>query len=155
MKPTPIYNTEFPIIMTELVLPQHTNAHGTIFGGVVMGWMDIAGAIVAMRYARKPVVTVSMDYLHFIAPMKKGHTCLTRARLNYAGRTSMEIEILVEAENSVTGEVKQATHAYLTYVAVDENGSPVEIPKYIPKTEDEKARYAAAEKRKDLRLKMG
>lgn len=154
VKKTPAATDDFPVIMTELVLPQHTNALGTIFGGVVMGWMDIAGAIAAMRYARSPVVTVSMDYLHFIVPIKKGHTVLTRARLTYAGRTSMEVEILVEAENSITGEIHQATHAYLTYVALNDKGKPSPVPPFKPKTAEQKARFAEALKRKEVRLQF-
>ena len=103
---------DYSVLMTELVLPQHTNALGAIFGGVVMGWVDIAGAIAAMRFARRPVVTVSIDSLHFIVPIKTGNTVLTKARVTWAGTTSIEVEILVEAENSITGVVKKATHAF-------------------------------------------
>jgi acyl-CoA hydrolase len=99
------------------------NALGTIFG-VVMGWVDIAGAIAAQRYARSPVVTVSIDYMHFIVPIKIGYTVRIRANVTYAGKTSMETEILVDAENTFTGEVRRATSAYLTYVAIDEFGPP-------------------------------
>ena len=142
----------FSVLMTELVLPQHTNALGTIFGGVVMGWIDVAGAIAAMRFARRPVVTVSIDYLHFIVPIKKGNTVLTRARVTYSGKTSMEVEVLVEAENSITGVTKKATHAYLTYVAVDDNGDPTPVPAFKPKTKEEEARYQGALERKRNRL---
>src|SRR5271156_5930299 len=86
-----------PVVMTELVLPSHTNALGTIFGGVVMGWIDIAGAIAAQRYARSPVVTVSIDHLHFIVPIRIGYTVKVQARVTYAGKTSMEVEVLVDA----------------------------------------------------------
>lgn len=143
---------DFSVLMTELVLPQHTNALGTIFGGVVMGWIDIAGAIAAMRFARRPVVTVSIDSLHFIVPIKKGNTVLTKARVTYSGKTSMEVEVLVEAENSITGVTKKATHAYLTYVAVDDNGDPTPVPAFSPKNKDEETRYKEAVKRKQLRL---
>jgi len=143
---------DFSVLMTELVLPQHTNALGTIFGGVVMGWIDIAGAIAAMRFARRPVVTVSIDSLHFIVPIKKGNTVLTKARVTYSGKTSMEVEVLVEAENSITGVTKKATHAYLTYVAVDDNGDPTPVPVFSPKNEDEEARYKEAVERKRQRL---
>jgi acyl-CoA hydrolase len=142
------------VLMTELVLPQHTNALGTIFGGVVMGWIDIAGAIAAMRYARRHVVTVSVDSMHFIVPIKKGNTVLTRARVTWVGKTSMEVEVLVEAENSITGVTKQATHAFLTYVAVDDNGDPTPVPPFKPNSQEEKSRFEEAQKRRQRRLEI-
>jgi len=145
-------DSDFSVTMTELVLPQHTNALGAIFGGVVMGWIDIAGAIAAMRFARRPVVTVSIDSLHFIVPIKTGNTVLTRARVTYSGKTSIEVEVVVEAENSVTGVTKRATHAFLTYVAVDDNGDPTPVPPFNPKNEEEKKRYAEAGARRKARL---
>lgn len=143
---------DYSVLMTELVLPQHTNALGTIFGGVVMGWIDIAGAIAAMRFARRPVVTVSIDSLHFIVPIKKGNTVLTKARVTWVGKTSMEVEVLVEAENSITGVTKTATHAFLTYVAVDDNGDPTPVPPYKPTNPDEQKRYQEAVERRKNRL---
>lgn len=141
-----------PVIMTELVLPSHTNALGTIFGGVVVGWIDIAAAIAAQRYARSPVVTVSIDYLHFITPIKLGYTVKIRAHVSYVGRTSMEIEVDVEAENGITGECKPATKAYLTFVAVDKNGKPSPVPSFEPKTKEEKELRKQAELRRKARL---
>lgn len=141
-----------PVIMTEIVLPSHTNALGNIFGGVVMSWVDIAGAIAAMRYARSPVVTVSIDYLHFIAPIKIGYTVKITAEVTFVGRTSMEVEILVDSENSITGDVRRATSAYLTYVAIDDKGRPKPAPPYLPKTAAEKRAYKDAEKRRARRL---
>lgn len=141
-----------PVLMTEIVLPSHTNAHGTIFGGVVMGWIDVAGAIAAARYARAPVVTVSVDSMHFIVPVKIGYTVLIHADVTYAGKTSMEVEVRVEAENSITGEVREATHAFLTYVAVDEFGRPKRVPAYVARNDAEKKRLAEAEQRRAQRL---
>ncbi|NBT57682.1 acyl-CoA thioesterase [bacterium] len=143
---------DYSVLMTELVLPQHTNALGAIFGGVVMSWIDIAGAIAAMRFAKRPVVTVSIDSLHFIVPIKTGNTVLTRARVTWSGTTSIEVEVLVEAENSITGVVNEATHAYLTYVAIDDNGDPTPVPKFTPKTPGEKERFEEAKKRRKSRL---
>lgn len=140
------------VVMTEIVLPSHTNALGNIFGGVVMSWIDVAGAIAAMRFARSPVVTVSVDYLHFIVPIKTGFTVKLEARVTYSGTTSMEVEVLVFAENSITGDSRQATKAYLTYVAIDEFSRPKKVPKFTPRTPDEKRRNKAAEKRRELRL---
>ena len=143
-----------PVIMTEIVLPSHTNALGTIFGGVVMGWIDIAAAIAATRYARSPAVTVSIDYLHFIVPIKLGYTVQIKAEVTYAGKTSMEIEVNVDAENSITGESHPATKAFLTFVAVDKNGKPTQVPAYNPKSAFEKKRFKQAEDRKRERLRL-
>ena len=141
-----------PVIMTELVLPSHTNALGTIFGGVVMGWIDIAGAIASQRYARAPVVTVSIDHIHFINPIKTGFTVVVRAGVTYVGKTSMEVQVLVDAENTTTGSTRRATTAYLTYVAIDEFGRPKKVPPYIPQTPEEKKFFKDAEKRRERRL---
>ena len=141
-----------PVIMTEIVLPSHTNALGTIFGGVVMGWIDIAAAIAALRYARSPAVTVSIDQLHFIVPIKLGYTVQIRAVVTYTGKTSMEIEVNVDAENSITGKVQPATHAFLTFVAVDSKGKPKKIIPLVPKTAEEKKRYKEALIRREDRL---
>ena len=143
-----------PVIMTELVLPSHTNALGTIFGGVVMSWIDVAGAIAAMQYSRSHVVTVSVDYLHFIAPIKTGFTVKVEAIVTYAGTTSMEVQILVFSENSMTGDRRQATHAYLTYVAVDEFNRPRKVPKFVANTPAAKRSLAEAEKRRVARLQF-
>ncbi len=141
-----------PVIMTELVLPSHTNALGTIFGGVVMGWIDIAGAIAAQRFCRTPVVTVSIDYLHFIVPIKIGYTVRITAQVTFAGTTSIETEVLVDAENAITGEVRRATNAFLTYVSIDEFGRPKKVPSLAVKTPAEKKARLAAEKRRERRL---
>ena len=141
-----------PVIMTELVLPSHTNALGTIFGGVVMGWVDIACAIAAQRFARAACVTVSIDYLHFKAPIRLGHTVRIRAEVTWAGRTSMEIEAIVDAENSMTGESHQATQAFLTFVALDEKRKPQSVPEFVPRSPEEKKKFDAAVKRRAFRL---
>ncbi len=143
-----------PVLMTELVLPQHTNALGTIFGGVVMGWIDVAAAIAASRYSRSNVVTVSIDSLHFIAPIKLGFTVLVRADVTYVGKTSMEIEVTVNAENSMTGETRRATHAFLTFVAVDEFGRAKKVPPFVPRSNEEKRKFKEGEARRNLRLTL-
>ena len=140
--------------MTEIVLPSHTNALGTIFGGVVMGWIDIAAAIAAQRYARSPCVTVSIDSLHFIVPIKLGYTVSIQAQVTHVGNTSMEIEVNVVAENSITGESQPATRAFLTFVAVDRNGKSHSITPFIPHTQEEKKRFQQAEERKKVRLQL-
>src|SRR5256885_16897985 len=93
------------VIMTELVLPGHANAMGTIFGGQIMSWIDIAAAIAAQRHARRAVVTASIDALHFLAPVKVGHVVHIRAMVNFSGRTSLEVGVRVDSENPITGEM--------------------------------------------------
>jgi acyl-CoA hydrolase len=155
MKPetkAPAASDRSPVIMTELVLPSHTNALGTIFGGVVVGWVDIACAIAAQRFSRAPCVTVSIDYLHFKAPIRLGHTVHIRAEVTWAGRTSMEIEATVDAENSTTGEKHQATQAFLTFVALGEDRKPKAVPAFTARTPEEKRKFSDAERRRAMRL---
>jgi acyl-CoA hydrolase len=146
------FHTEQSVLMTELVLPSHSNVLGTIFGGVVMSWIDIACAIAAGRYARSPVVTVSIDYLHFIVPIKIWYTVQIHARITYAGKTSMEAEAIVEAENPLTGKIDRATHAYLTFVSLDAQGCPKAVPQFKPNTPHEKKIYEEALVRRKRRL---
>ena len=94
--------TASEVVMTELVLPGHTNSLDSIFGGVVMSWIDICGAIAAQRHSQKEVVTASIDKLNFLAPVKKGWVVNLRARVNFVSRTSMEVGVRVEAENPKT-----------------------------------------------------
>lgn len=144
--------------MREMVLPNHTNALNTAFGGTVMGWIDIAAAMVAARHCGKPVVTAHIDDIDFIAPIKLGYHVLIQASLNYVGRTSMIVGVKVTSENPFTGESRTTTKAYLTFVALDDIGKPVEVPGLKPETEDEIRRYENAEHRvkmkKDFRERL-
>lgn len=141
------------VIMTEIVLPSHTNSLGTVFGGVIMSWIDIAGAIAAQRHCRKTVVTANIDDLAFIAAVKTGWFVQVRARVNYTARTSMEVGVRVDAEDPKTGQWHHTSSAYLTFVAIDEFGKPSEIPSLDLKTEEQKRRFNEAIKRRELRLK--
>lgn len=140
--------------MTEIVLPSHTNALGTIFGGQVVSWIDIAGAIAAGRHARKVVVTASIDALHFVAPIKLGHYVHIRAAVNYAGRTSMEVGVRVDSENPISGEMHHTATAYLTFVALDEHGRPAGIPPLSPESPEEKRRFEQAKIRRESRIRL-
>jgi acyl-CoA hydrolase len=141
------------VVMTEIVLPGHTNALGSVFGGVIMSWIDIAGAIAAQRHCQRQVVTASVDELSFLAGVKTGWFVNLRARVNYTGRTSMEVGVRVEAENPKTGERYHTSTAYLTYVALDDLGRPAKVQPMELKTDDQKRRWKDAEKRRELRLK--
>ncbi len=140
------------VVMTQLVLPSHTNALGTIFGGTVMSWIDIAAAISAQRHCNHDVVTASIDQLNFIAPIKQGWVVNLKASVNFVSRTSMEVGVRVEAENPKTSELFHTASAYLTFVALGSDGKPTEVPSLILQTEVERSRFYAAEKRRAQRL---
>jgi acyl-CoA hydrolase len=142
------------VTMTELVLPSDTNALGSIFGGKVMSWIDIAAAIAAGRHSRRVVVTASIDALHFIAPIKLGHFVHIRAMVNYAGRTSMEVGVRVDSENPLTGEMTHTSTAYTTFVALDDHGRPAAVPPIQATTPEEKRRLEEAQKRRASRMKL-
>ncbi len=129
--------SETAIEMREMVMPNHTNALNTVFGGTVMSWIDIAAAMVAARHCGRPVVTAHIDDIDFIAPIKVGYHVLIQASMNYVGRTSMIVGVKVTSENPYTGEVRKTTKAYLTFVALDDLSRPVEVPGLILETEDE------------------
>src|SRR3989338_4429176 len=107
---------------THIVQPPDINSVGTIFGGQVMAWMDLAAAACANRHARRVCVTASMDAIHFISPIKLGEIVIVKAQVNYTHRTSMEIGVRVEAENPLTGQKRHALSGYLTFVALDAKG---------------------------------
>jgi acyl-CoA hydrolase len=137
----------------QLVLPGLTNTHGTIFGGMLMQWIDIAAGIAAGRHAGQPVVTASMDRLHFLGPVHIGEVVILQAMVNYVARTSMEVGVRVFAENPGTTKRRQTTRAYLTFVAVDEAGRPQEVPPLRPQTAEERRRFADAQGRRAVRLR--
>ena len=142
------------VIMTELVLPQHTNALGSIFGGVVMSWIDIAAAISSGKYAKSSTVTASIDALHFIAPIRLGHVVELRACVNATGRTSMEIGVRVDSEHPLTGERFHNVSAYLTFVAIGTDGKPRAVPPLLLETDTEKRRNQAAMQRRAARIRL-
>ncbi len=150
----PKASRESAVTMTEIVLPSDTNALGTIFGGKIMALIDVAGAIAAGRHARRIVVTVSLDALHFVAPVKLGHYVHIKANVNYAGRTSMEVGVRVDSENPLTGEFTHTATAYTTFVALDDHGRPTFVPPVLAETTEEKRRYEEAIKRRDARLRL-
>lgn len=139
--------------MTELVLPNDCNQLGSLLGGRLMHWIDIAGAIAGQRHCHRVVVTASVDELNFLHPIRLGEVVLLQASVNRVFRTSLEVGVKVTAENHITGDSKHANTAYLTFVAVDEMGKPVPCPPIIPETEEEKRRFDQALIRREQRLK--
>lgn len=158
MKASPKTPSETAIEMREMVMPNHTNSHGTVFGGTVMSWIDIAAAMVAARHCNRPVVTAHIDDIDFLAPIKMGYHVLIQASMNYVGKTSMIVGVKVTSENPHTGESRQTTKAYLTFVALDDLGRPVEVPQLTPQTDEEVRRFENAKKRvqmkKDVRMTL-
>lgn len=138
--------------MTELVQPPDTNYHGTVFGGRVLQWIDIAAAIAAQRHCRRKVVTASIDDMHFAVPIRLGEIVVLKAAVNYVHRTSMEVGVRVERELPATGERQHAATAYVTYVALDDEGRPAAVPPVAPETADERRRHRDAQTRRDFRL---
>jgi len=139
--------------LVELVLPNDANTMGNVLGGRVLHWIDLAAAIVAHRHCRTEAVTASMDEVSFLAPIRVGQIALVGARMTYVGRTSMEIRVDVQSEDLMSGERRQTSTAYLTFVAVDEKGRPAVVPPLLLETEDEKREANAAEARRATRLK--
>ncbi|HEY9723685.1 MAG TPA: acyl-CoA thioesterase [Oscillatoriaceae cyanobacterium] len=143
---------ESRVQMAEFVLPNDTNPHGTIFGGRVMSWIDIAATICASRHCRKPVVTASMDELVFHHPIRLGQVVLLEAVVNEAFTTSMEISVRVFSENPLTGDRRHTTSAYTTFVALDDLGEPARVPPLIATTPEEQQRQQEARARRDGRI---
>ncbi len=140
--------------MNQLVLPQHTNAHGTAFGGTVMGWIDICAAMSAQRHARRAVVTASMDQIDFLQPIRLGQLVNLRSVVNYVGRTSMEVGVRVDSEDTLTGDRVHALSAYVTFVALDANGKPIEVPRLALDSNLARLRWDEAKARRDRRLAL-
>ena len=132
--------------MHELVLPNDTNLLGNILGGRVMHLMDICAAMSTYKHARRPVVTASVDHLDFLAQPKKGDIVILKSSVNYVSKTSMEVGVRIEAETPLTGEIRHTATAYLTFVALDDNKRPVEIPRLLPESEKELYRFEEGKK---------
>lgn len=139
---------------SEIALPTDANPLGNLLGGRIMHLVDLAGSIAAMRHARTPVVTVAVDYMNFLFPIHIGQLVLLRSSVNRVFRTSMEVGVKVWGEDLRTGEVRHTSSAYLTFVALDEQGKRVPIPQVIPQSELEKRRWREASDRRNYRLDM-
>lgn len=137
---------------SEIMMPGHANNLGHVFGGVVLAMMDKTAAVAAIRHARASCVTASIDRVDFREPIHLGDLVVMKASVNFVGRTSMEIGIRVEAEDLQTGRRRHTNSCYMTFVAVDRNGRPLEVPELKPETPDEIRRHQAAVERRRLRL---
>jgi acyl-CoA hydrolase len=139
---------------SELALPNDANVLGNVLGGKVMHLVDLAAAMAAIRHARRPCVTASVDSLHFLHPVRIGQLIVLRSAVNRVFRSSMEVGVQVETETLLTGEKLHTCSAYLTFVALDENGRAIEVAPVIPETEEEQRRYRQAGERREYRLAL-
>jgi uncharacterized protein (TIGR00369 family) len=140
------------ISIAQLMQPEHANHFGNVHGGWIMKLVDEAGALACMRHAQRRVVTVAVDSLVFREPIKIGDLVILNAEVTYAGRTSLEAEVQVIAENPVTGERTHTNTAYLVYVALDDEGKPTTVPALIVESDEEKKRMEEAKKRQAHRV---
>jgi len=137
---------------SQLMMPQHSNNLDHVFGGVILAMMDTASAVSAIRHARMNCVTVSVDRVDFREPIHLGDLVIMKCSVNFVGRTSMEVGVRVEAENLQTGVRRHTNSCYLTFVAIDRNGRPVEVPPLVPETDEEIRRHEGAKERRRRRL---
>src|SRR6185436_2761155 len=141
--------------MTQIVMPTHTNgAAGVLFGGTLMQWIDVCAAVSAMRHCGGTAVTASIDRLDFLVPIHLGDVVVLQAQVNYAAKTSMEVGCRVETEDPRTRERRYTTKAYLTFVAVDDEGRPRAVEPLVPESDDDVRRFRDAERRREERLRL-
>lgn len=144
--------SESAVEATHLVLPSDTNPHGTAFGGIIMQWMDLAAGIAASRHCHSQVATAAVDEIVFKRPIHAGDIVIVKACVNCAWRTSLEVGVRVEREDVGSGRRDHCLSGYVTTVAIDSEGEPIEVPPLRPESEVEQARCAAAQTRREARL---
>lgn len=140
--------------VSRLMMPEHANPLGHVHGGEIMKMVDELGGLVAMRHARCPSVTVAMDAMAFLEPVRIGDLLTLTAELSYVGRTSMEVRVSVVAENPLTGARVYTNWAYVVYVAIDGQGRPQPVPPLITETDEERERFERGKARQAHRLRM-
>jgi len=150
LHPKPVQASRINI--AQLMQPEHANNLGNVHGGWIMKLVDEAGALACMRHSQRRVVTVAIDSFVFSHPIRIGDLVLLTAEVTFAGRTSMEVEVDVQAENPITGERNRTNTAYLVYVALDDSGHPTPVPPALAETDVERARMEAAKNRQAHRL---
>jgi acyl-CoA hydrolase len=150
MKPKRVADSQ--VVISRLMEPGDANLLGNVHGGILMKLVDEVGGIAAARHAQRPVVTVAIDSVTFISPIRVGDLVVLTATLTWVGRTSMEVKVHVEAENLFTGERTHTNSAYVVFVALDENGRPNEVPRLIAETEEQRRRMIEADVRQAQRL---
>jgi acyl-CoA hydrolase len=144
--------SESLVSMTELVLPNDTNTLNNLMGGRLMHWMDIVSAISAQKHSNRIVVTASVDNISFRHPIQLGNVVTLKAKVTRAFSSSIEVRIDVSAEDIPSGKKIESNSAYFTFVAVDQSGRPIDVPEVEPETDEEKAMFDGALRRRQLRL---
>jgi len=147
--------SESSTVMNEIVLPNDTNVFGNLMGGRLMYWMDIAAAITAVKHCNAPCMTASVDNLSFKNPIKLGNVVHIESKITRAFNTSMEIFLRVWGEDNLHQYSYESNAAYFTYVALDPNNKPRQVPPVIPETEEEKLLFEGALRRRQVRLILG
>jgi acyl-CoA hydrolase len=137
--------------MAEIVLPNDTNPLGSLLGGRLMHWIDLAGAMAAHRHSRNYVVTASVDHIDFLVPVRMGDLAILRSSVNRVFKTSMEVGVKVFVENYISDTARHVASAYLTFVAVDKEGNRLKVAPVIPETEEQRRRYDDAGRRREIR----
>lgn len=140
-------------VKANIVLPADSNNIDTLFGGVLMKHIDEVAAISALRHCRTTTVTASNDGVHFHRPIKKGHIVCMESYVSSVGRTSMEVFVKIITENAKTGRREVAAVSFLTFVALDDDSNPVEVPEVFPESEEEKLLFSERQIRKEARIK--
>jgi acyl-CoA hydrolase len=148
--PRPVRGSQ--VTFADLAEPQSQNVAGTLFGGVLLGFIDRAAAFCAMKHAGRPVVTKSFDEVEFNEPIYIGELVIAHASVNFTGNTSMEIGVKVMAQNPITGTERHTNTCYATFVALDESGRPVRVPPVLAETDEEKRRFEGGRQRREERL---
>lgn len=138
-------------VKTAQIFPPDANAYGTLFGGKLMAHIDDVAAISAVRHARRSVVTASTDSVDFLQPVKVGDSICVEGFVTYVHSTSMEVFVKVFRESMLSDDQVVCATAFLTFVALDEDGNPTEVPQVYPETEQEKALYDGAALRRERR----
>lgn len=144
--------SETALTLTQFMQPEHSNSLGNVHGGVILKLCDECGGIIASRHSRRPAVTVTVDSVNFLKPVMLGRLLHVHGRITWVGRTSIEVELCVEAEHLLTGERLLTNDAYFVYVALDENRRPAPVPPLRLESDDERRRFAEGEARKQRRL---
>lgn len=140
--------------ITELMMPGQVNNLGHVFGGVLLSMIDHAAAVTAMRHARGPCVTVAIDKVDFKEPIYAGEFVTCRARVNFVGRTSMEIGVRVVAEDLMSGQRRHTNDCFLTFVAIDENSRPTPVPALELVTDDDRENFEDGRVRREHRVAL-
>ena len=141
-------------ILTQVMGVTQANTLGNVHGGLIMKLCDEAGGMAAMKHARHPAVTVTVDSMSFLSPVHIGNLVTVTAEVTWVGRTSIETRVVVTAENVLTGQVTHTNTAYFVYVALGEDGRPTQVPPLICETEEEQARFRLGEERRQARLQQ-